>query len=161
GRGHRHHSARKRGASMTTCAEAARDYATQRKWKPVPFNRKTKKPIGNDWQKRPFNPNQFNGNAQNVGIQFGEVSGGLVDVDLDSKEAIGFAPEFLPPTDAIFGRRSKPCSHQLYVCNLYKTEKRAAIQYRKYTGGKPGAMIVELRIGGNGLGAATVVPPSM
>jgi len=131
--------------------------------------RRTKKPIGNDWQKRPFNPNQFNGNSQNVGIQFGEVSGGLVDTDLDSKEAIGLAPEFLPATDAVFGRKSKPCSHQFYVSDLYKTEKRAAIQYAQWMKnghGKlvQGQMIVELRIGGNvnGVikGAATVVPPT-
>jgi len=151
---------------MTTIAEAALDYATRRKWKPVPVNRRTKKPIGKEWQKRPFNPAQFNGNAQNVGIQFGVVSGGLADVDLDSKAAIGLAPEFLPATDAVFGRRSKPCSHQLYVTNLYKTEKRAAIQYALHMPnghGKiaRGQMIVELRIGGNGLGAQSVVPPSM
>jgi len=155
---------------MPTIADAALDYHTRRKWKPVPMNRRTKKPIGNDWQKRPFNPNQFNGNSQNVGIQFGEVSGGLVDTDLDSKEAIGLAPEFLPATDAVFGRKSKPCSHQFYVSDLYKTEKRAAIQYAQWMKnghGKlvQGQMIVELRIGGNvnGVikGAATVVPPSM
>src|SRR5215471_3729947 len=151
---------------MTTIAEAALDYHTRRKWKPVPVNRKTKKPIGNDWQKRPFNPNQFDANAQNVGIQFGEVSGGLADVDLDSKAAIGLAPDFLPATNAEFGRRSKPCSHRLYVTDLYKTEKRAVIQYAQYQkngNGKlvRGQMIVELRIGGTGLGAQSVVPPSM
>ena len=155
---------------MTTIAEAALDYHTRRKWKPVPVNRRTKKPIGKDWQKTPFNPAQFNGNAQNVGIQFGAVSGGLADVDLDSKAAIGLAPEFLPATNAEFGRRSKPCSHRFYVTDLYKTEKRAAIQYAQWMKnghGKlvQGQMIVELRIGGNvnGVikGAATVVPPSM
>jgi P4 family phage/plasmid primase-like protien len=151
---------------MTTIAEAAFDYHTQRKWKPVPVNRKTKKPIGKDWQKTPFHPAQFNGNAQNVGIQFGAVSGGLVDVDLDTMTAIGFAPEFLPATNAVFGRKSKPAAHQLYVTDLYKTEKRAAIQYALYMPnghGKivRGQMIVELRIGANGLGAQSVVPPSL
>jgi len=151
---------------MTTIAEAALDYHTRRKWKPVPVNRRTKRPIGNGWQKQPFNPAQFNGNAQNVGIQFGAVSGGLADVDLDSKAAIGLAPEFLPATDAMFGRKSKPCSHQLYVSDLYKTEKRAVVQYAQYMSnghGKivRGQMVVELRIGGNGLGAHSVVPPSV
>ena len=151
---------------MTTIAEAALDYHTRRKWKPVPVNRRTKKPIGKDWQKTPFNPAQFNGNAQNVGIQFGAVSGGLADVDLDSKAAIGLAPEFLPATNAEFGRRSKPCSHRFYVTDLYKTEKRAAIQYAQWMKnghGKlvQGQMIVELRIGADGKGATTVAPPSM
>jgi putative DNA primase/helicase len=149
-----------------TIAEAALDYHTRRKWKPVPVNRKTKKPIGKEWQKRPFNPAQFNGNAQNVGIQFGAVSGGLADVDLDSMAALGLAPEFLPATNAEFGRRSKPCSHRFYVTDLYKTEKRAAIQYALHMPNRHGKivrgqMIVELRIGGDSKGAQSVVPPSM
>ena len=89
-------------------ADAAIAYH-KRGWKPVPLGRKSKKPTDKGWQKRAFAPEQFNGNAQNVAIQLGAVSGGLVDVDLDSMLAIGFAPEFLPPTGAIFGHRSKPC----------------------------------------------------
>jgi hypothetical protein len=139
-----------------TIAEVARDYA-DRGWKPVPIDRKTKRAIGKDWQTRPFTTQQFNGNGQNVGIQLGGASGGLIDIDLDSALAIGLAPEFLPPTGAIFGRRSKPCSHQLYVSDLYKTEARAAIQYKDENKG----VIVELRIGGNGKGAVTTFPPSM
>jgi hypothetical protein len=87
----------------------------RRGWKPVPVSRRTKKAIGKGWQNRQFDPAQFDGNAQNVAVQLGAVSGGLADVDLDCTDAIGFAPEFLPTTNAIFGRRSKPCSHQLYV----------------------------------------------
>jgi len=138
-----------------TIAVAARDYHA-RGWKPVPVSRKTKKPIGTGWQKRPFDPAQFNGNAQNVGIQLGASSSGPVDVDLDCMLAIGLAPEFLPPTNAIFGRRSRPCSHQLYVSDLCNTEKQAVLAYKD-----GGAVIVELRIGGNGRGATTVFPPSM
>jgi Bifunctional DNA primase/polymerase, N-terminal len=146
--------------ASSTIADAALDYA-KRGWKPVPVSRKTKKAIGKDWQKHPFNPAQFNGDGQNVGIQFGADSGGLCDVDLDSTLAIGFAPEFLPPTDAIFGRRSKPCSHQLYVSDLHNSEAKAVLQFPEYVGGRPGPMIVELRIGANGKGAVTVFPPSM
>ena len=62
-----------------TIADAALDYH-RRGWKPVPVSRQTKKPIGKGWQKRPFNPAQFNGNDQNVAVQLGEVSGGLADV---------------------------------------------------------------------------------
>src|SRR5262249_17956276 len=146
------------GDGMTTArtpsiAAAALEYHA-RGWKPVPVNRKTKKPIGTGWQKRPFDPAQFNGNAQNVAIQLGAVSRGLVDVDLDSMLAVGLATEFLPPTDAIFGRRSKPCSHQLYLSDLCDSEKCAAIQFREFTNGHAGQVIVELRIGGNGKGAA-------
>jgi hypothetical protein len=145
-------------ARTTTIADAAIAYHARR-WKPVPVSRKTKKPIGKGWQTRAFDPAQFTGNAQNVAVQLGEVSGGLVDVDLDSMAAIRFTHEFLPATDAVFGRRSKPCSHQLYVSDLYKTEPRAAIQYAQFVNGRAGQMIVELRVGGKG--ALTVVPPSM
>ena len=144
----------------TTIAEAARAYA-EKGWKPIPIGRKSKKPTDKGWQKRPFDPAQFNGNAQNVAIQLGAASNGLCDVDIDCMDAIGFAPEFLPPTGAIFGHRSKPCSHQLYVTDLYDTEKKAAIQFQRYHDGKPVEMIVELRVGGDGKGATTTVPPSM
>jgi Bifunctional DNA primase/polymerase, N-terminal len=143
-----------------TIAAAALDYS-KRGWKPVPLGRKTKKPTDKGWAKRPFAPAQFNGNAQNIALQLGAASGGLCDVDLDSALAIGLAPEFLPATGAIFGRRSKPCSHQLYVSDLYATEKTAAIQLKQYQDGKAGPVLVELRIGANGKGAHTTVPPSM
>ena len=145
---------------MTTIAEAAKEYF-QRGWKPVPVDRKSKKARGSSWQKRPYDPHQFNGNAINVGVQFGEASQGLCDVDLDCSLAVGLAPEFLPPTSAIFGRLSNPASHQLYVTELYKTEKKAVIAYRDYVGGKPGSTLVELRIGADVKGALSVFPPSM
>jgi len=149
---------------MITIAEAARAYHA-RGWKPVPINRKTKRAIGNEWQKRPYDPAQFNGNAQNVGVQLGAVSGGLADVDLDCAEAIALAPKFLPPTGAIFGPKSKPASHHLYVTDLCETNVGAVISYAEYIGGKPGPMIVELRIGGKRKGeykgATSVFPPSM
>src|SRR5215471_16552758 len=122
-------------SAFPTIAEAARAYH-ERGWKPVPISRKTKRPISKEWQKRPYDPAQFNGNAQNVGLQLGEVSGGLADVDLDAMAAIGFAPEFLPVTGAIFGHRSKPCSHQLYTSDLYKSETRAVIQYKQFLNGQ-------------------------
>jgi Bifunctional DNA primase/polymerase, N-terminal len=146
--------------SPQTIAAAAIDYA-RRGWKPVPVGRKSKKPTDEGWQKRPFDPAQFNGNAQNVAIQLGAVSNGLADVDLDCMDAIGFATDFLPATGAIFGRRSKPCSHQLYTTDLHQTEQAAVISYAESTGGKTGQMIVELRIGANGKGATSVFPPSL
>jgi Bifunctional DNA primase/polymerase, N-terminal len=155
-----YHTAGQIGQPPGTIADAAAEYH-RRGWKPVPVNRKTKKAIGKGWQTRAFAPEQFNGNAQNIAVQLGAVSGGLVDVDLDSTDAIGLAPSFLPANDAIFGRRSKPCSHQLYVSDLYKSDTRANIPFAQYVNGKAGAMIVELRIGGNGKGATTTFPPSM
>src|SRR5262245_38091395 len=131
----------------STIAEAARDYH-ERGWKPVPIDRQTKRASGKEWQKRAYDPKQFRGNAQNVGVQLGVVSGGLADVDLDCAEAIALAPKFLPPTDAIFGRKSKPASHRLYVTDLCETVVGAVIQFPEYVGGKSDAMLVELRVGG-------------
>ena len=145
---------------MNTVADAAAQYHG-RGWKPVPINRKTKKPIGKSWQNTPYDPTQFNGNGQNVGVQLGAVSSGLVDVDLDEIAAVGLAPEFLPATGAIFGRNSKPCSHQLYLCDDLCNGEKAAIQFRRYVDGKKAGVIVELRTGSDGKGAATVFPPSM
>src|SRR5262245_30531242 len=133
-----HHSAgraRTQIAVIPTIETAAADYH-RRGWKPVPVHRKTKKAIGKGWQKRPYAPEQFNGNAQNVGIHFGAVSGGLVDVDLACTEAIGLSLEFLPPTNAMCGRRRKPCSHMLYLSDLHATEKKAAIQFKEHVGGR-------------------------
>jgi predicted P-loop ATPase len=108
-----------------------------------------------------FDAAQFDGNSQNVAVQLGAVSGGLCDIDLDCTDAVWLAPHFLPPTATIFGHRSKPCSHHLYITDLCETEKKAAIQFPEYRDGKAGPMIVELRIGADSKGAATVFPPSM
>ena len=137
----------KRERKPATIAEAAQAYY-ERGWKPVPIDRNTKKASGKGWQKRPYDPRQFNGNAQNVGVQLGVVSGGLADVDLDCAEAIALAPKFLPPTDAIFGRKSKPASHRLYITDLCEAVVGAVMQFPEYVGGKADAMLVELRIGG-------------
>src|SRR5262249_10869049 len=137
----------KRGRAKPTIAEAARAYH-ERGWKPVPIDRKTKRASGKEWQKRAYDPKQFRGNAQNVGVQLGKVSGGLTDVDLDCMEAIALAPRFLPPTGAVFGRKSKPASHRLYVTDLCEAVVGAVIQFAEYVGGKSDAMLVELRVGG-------------
>jgi hypothetical protein len=50
----------------------------------------------------------------NIGIVLGQLSEGLIDIDLDREEAIALAPYMLPATGMIFGRKSKPQSHWLY-----------------------------------------------
>ena len=85
-----------------------------RDWNPVAVSRKTKKPIGTDWQKRKVTKKTaakyFNGSAINVGVQLGPHSNGLTDVDLDCPEAVRIGGLLLPYTNASFGRRSKPRS---------------------------------------------------
>ena len=79
--------------------------------------------------------------AQNVAVLLGTPSGHLVDVDLDCRETVLLAPDFLPATPMKFGRASKPRSHWLYVAAFEKTE-----QFRDPTApkGEP-AMLVEIR----------------
>lgn len=60
----------------------------------------------------------------NVGVINGELSGNIVDIDIDNPTALDLADTFLPETGLIFGRKSKPCSHWIYVCDkLPKTSK--------------------------------------
>ena len=101
----------------TALLEIARVYIA-RHWNPVLVPYKGKKPAGDKWQKRTITADNvahyFNGGPLNVGVQLGPKSKNLADVDLDCAEAIRLAHYFLPPTDAVFGRASKPNSHLLY-----------------------------------------------
>ena len=66
----------------------------------------------------------FNGQPQNIGVLLGEPSGWLIDIDLDHPRAVALAPQFLPPTPAIFGRPSKTRSHWIYRVTGPMTTKR-------------------------------------
>lgn len=95
--------------------EAARQYLDAG-WAVVPVEPGTKSPKIAEWPRlaadRAFSAEDFVG--KNVGVVLGSVSGGLVDIDLDSAAAIALAKHFLPPT-LTFGRSSKPASHWLYT----------------------------------------------
>jgi hypothetical protein len=125
-----------------------------RGWKPIPIPAGKKGPQDLDWETRTYDPDRdFNG--QNIGVQLGPVSNGLTDIDLDCAEAVALAKDFLPPTDAVFGRKSKPLAHYLY--NIDDPEPKAVIKFvddKKET-------IVELRMGGGDKGAQTVFPGSI
>jgi hypothetical protein len=140
----------------------------QRNWKPVPVGYKTKKPIGGAWQLQDItaeNVSQyFNGAPQNVGVQMGSVSNGLLDNDLDCDEAVSLAPWIMPHTKAIFGRKSRAASHRLYRSNLCETTLGGTVQFLDPTRGK--GVMFELRIGaadehGELKGAQTVFPGSV
>jgi hypothetical protein len=134
----------------------------QRGWNPVPIPHRTKAPRGDGWQHRRITletaPQYFNGTPQNIGVQLGPASNGLTDVDLDCSETIAIAPYILPHTKAIFGRASKRNSHRLYVTNLAANTDAAAVQLKDPT---TKGVLLELRIGGGGLGAQTVFPGSV
>lgn len=84
--------------------------------------------------------------ADNVGALLGEPSGWVVDVDIDSIEALKHAPQLLPKT-LRFGRKSKPTSHYLY--------RAPGALNRKWTDAE-GRVIVELR----STGLQTMMPGS-
>jgi putative DNA primase/helicase len=87
-------------------------------------------------------------NEGNIGILLGEVSGDLVDVDLDAPEALAVADALLPLTHRVHGRASKPRSHRWYICHqLPRPEKFTDVG---------GICLVEVR----STGQQTVVPPS-
>jgi hypothetical protein len=121
-----------------------------------------KKPVYDDWHKQPpltaeQIPQVFNGN-RNLGIQLGPRSNHLVDAEFDSPTALALAPRFMPPTRAIFGRKSKPRSHRLYRCpELHDGDHGAVITIKDGNGKEVGS----LRIGDDGKGAQSMAPPSM
>ena len=128
-----------------------------RNWKPVPVPR-GKNPVIPEWQNLDItrdNAHQyFNGADINVGAIMGPRSGGLTDVDLDCIEAVKLAPHFLPETHSIYGRLGKRKSHWLYTCNDpdAKAGKKWFDEDKK--------VIVDLRMGGGGKGAQSVMPGS-
>ena len=100
---------------------------------------------------------KYFGGQVNVGVNLGNASKGLTDVDLDCGEALAVAPYFLPRT-AIFGRASKRNSHWLYATTLANTVDSAAVRFVDPTDSKS---LVELRIGGGDRAAQTVFPGSI
>ena len=131
--------------------EAVTQYVS-RGYAVVPVPARTKGPKIPKWHVTEFVADHFHPN-DNVGIVLGERSGGLVDVDLDSPEAVALAPYLLPETAMIHGRTGKPRSHYWYVVD---NAPREIEQFDS-----PDGMIVELRSGSLDKGAQTVVPPSV
>jgi hypothetical protein len=107
----------------------------------------------------------------NIGVQFGSVSNGLCDVDLDCKEARALAEYFLPETGAVFGRASTPASHWLYVSGLWQNTRRAFQKFEDPVrtvaaeASEHSVCLVELRTGcgedDEVKGALSMFPPSL
>lgn len=137
---------------VQTGADAALEYI-QRGWRVVPIAHRKKGPILNEWQNLRITEDEigdyFSCGRQNVGVLMGEPSGCLIDIDLDHPRAVELAEDYLPPTDAKFGRESKPRSHWIYVVT-------GSIDTQKFHN-KSAGMVVEIR----STGAQTVFPPSV
>jgi hypothetical protein len=136
---------------MTDTLAAATAY-TQRGWRLVPIEAGTKRPPLHmtGWQDLRLDaddlPQHF-GNGAGVGVLCGSPSGGLVDIDLDSAEALRLAAAFLPKTALRHGRPGRPNSHSWFQCSPLPD----TVKFQDGNG-----MLVEFR----GTGAQTVLPPS-
>ncbi len=120
---------------------------------PIPAGEKGPRVPG--WQTREFQPDDFSAEC-NVGLILGPRAGDTVDVDLDCPEALALADIYLPPTGAIFGRRSNPRSHRLYISPGALFELFAD----PLATGK--STLLEVRAPGRGGGThQTLIPPSI
>jgi hypothetical protein len=92
-----------------------------------------------------------------VGLILGDASGGLVDVDLDCREARMFAQVGLDPT-LISGREHSPSSHWWYLSAESRTEKFFdPVAAANSEGDVEHSTLVEIR----STGAQTLVAPSL
>jgi hypothetical protein len=131
--------------------KVARKYRRWR-WCVIPVPPKKKGPRLNGWQTLQLDQTEipeYFGARDNIGILLGKPSKGLVDIDLDSQQAIFLAPYFLPKTKRIHGRKSKPKSHYWY-------RLRSIPKPQKFCD-PDGTCLVELR----STGQQTIVPPSI
>lgn len=136
--------------------EAARDeFRRGRAIIDLPYGSKV--PGRSGWQHEHYDEEvlfaRLSGEPRNLSILFGEPSGGLADVDLDSAEARALAAELLPETGEVFGREGSPGSHFLYVTD-------PVAKYTKFSDpeapDEDRATLVEIRSGGQ----HTIIPPS-
>ncbi len=115
----------------------------------VPIPCKAKGPRLLNWQHLRLTadelPQHFNGDCANIGLLLEDASGGLVDVDLDTPEALALA-EWLPDTSMVSGRPGNRASHRFYRASDVPTAR-----YKD----TDGETLIEVR----GSGAQTVVPP--
>lgn len=139
--------------SAPTLRDVLLEY-TRRGWRPLLLEPGSKRTFERGWSSDPPDLDtllaRLDGRADwNVGIVLGAASGNLVDIDLDCPEAVVLADQFLPPTDVVFGRPSKPRSHRLYVCNPVPP----STTYRDVDG----SVLLEVRADRR----LTMVPPSV
>jgi putative DNA primase/helicase len=146
-----------RGVTALNTIDAAREFA-QRGLAVIPVPRGAKSPAVKGWNQLRISPNDVSQHFAadgNIAILNGEASGGFVNVDLDSPEALPIAECFLPQTELIHGRHSKTGSHWWYSCPDKAPEQRKFIDPTT-TNGKS-VCLLEL-ISNNRL---TLLPPSI
>ncbi len=135
--------------SVNVVAKAARDLQNAR-FNPIVLPPRSKNPNREGWQNERYTAADVPAiflPTSNIGVLLGKAGNGRVDIDGDCLEAIKLMPEFLPRTDFIHGRPSRPRSHYWYTCNPVP-------EHRKFEFN--GECLLELRSVGQ-----TVAPPSI
>lgn len=89
----------------------------------------------------------------NLGIILGN---GILDIDLDCKEARDLAHHYLPHTDAMFGRTSDIPTHYIYSCAQPNQTKQFTLKNNDAKSDADTTVLLEIR----GSGHYTVFPPS-
>lgn len=157
--------------SRPSVADAARSYRTGGV-SLARLKRGGKAPEGRGWTTRSAEPEEFR-DGDNIGLLCGWLSDDLVCVDIDSRDAIAKAEDYLPPTGAIEGRAGKPKSHWWFrvtdvpdwATSRADQSSAAAIAAGKHPGPfkrqLKHATTGEVLIDFQGSGGQAVVPPSV
>ncbi|HLX84846.1 MAG TPA: bifunctional DNA primase/polymerase [Terriglobales bacterium] len=136
-------------AAQPEIVRAAYDYLAAG-WSPIPVLPRSKNPGRDGWQTLRVVaadvPDLFSPDS-NIGLLLGARGEGLVDADLDCREAVALAPYFLPVTGFKSGRPTNPQSHYWFRGSPLPEHKKFEFD---------GECLVELRSVGQ-----TVAPPSL
>lgn len=138
---------------MDTIVEAA-IHAFEQGWAPIPISKTSKRPTHSDWTNTRYKSRRELESAfkdANLGVLLGDPSGGLIDIDLDSRHAQSLADGFLPATRMMHGRESSPRSHYWYQVTDWE------VRLHKFADPTDGEAMVEMR----GKGGQTILPPSV
>ena len=108
----------------------------------------SKRPVKNDWPNQGLSADTALSTGKNIGLILGNTSG-LLDVDLDCREAKSLADIILPVPSATFDRGTADSGHYLYKA-ITTGPRKAFTSANKST-------LVELR----GDGSQTMIPPSV
>ena len=109
----------------------------------------SKIPVDSDWPNLGKAKEEVLPMGGNIGLLLGAKSG-IIDVDLDCREAKGLADLILPTPFAEFDRGTSDSGHYLFRANSFGPTKR-------FTGAGSKTTIVELRADG----VQTMIPPSV
>jgi putative DNA primase/helicase len=121
----------------------------------VRLSHRTKKPVDDEWQRRPLALEDVEAwvrSGGDVGWQCGEVSDWMSAVDLDCEEARSLAPRFLPET--LRGAKGKEAPSQYFY-------RSPGLGYKKFSELDGPGELIALKASNNGRGHQVAVAPSV